>query len=422
MARKRHKPTDVDLSDLPEAQNTQEFRAQVAAVTTDEQVAERAGVSVATLKRWIKAGAIPQYDGSWTTASIAHARIVSQLRKSGEPLDEIVKAVEDGRLALGAVDELFAVETEHYTLKEAAKAAGVKHAVAEQVWLSLGRSIQGTDHVTEQDVEALSRVGAIVDAGIPLGAVLQVIRVAAKAFSDIADAEARLVRMFVHEPLLENGFEAEEVQDAMQNVVAGVMPHINPLFEYMHARLLQDYTEQVQIENVQGISATVGDGRRDVAVCFVDIVGFTRYTEQRGVERAFEHADLLRQHIETTLPDSARLIKLTGDGAMVVGSEPGDLVRWTVDLAQEPDLPFKLRIGVDFGEALYRDGDYFGGTINMAARVLNRADTDEVLATTQVKEAVKNRKALGLRFVSIGTVRLKGFEDAIELLRVESRG
>ncbi|MBJ7459745.1 MAG: hypothetical protein JHD02_11190, partial [Thermoleophilaceae bacterium] len=75
----------------------------------------------------------------------------------------------------------------------------------------------------------------------------------------------------------------------------------------------------------------------------------------------------------------------------------------------------------DFGEALYRDGDYFGGAINMAARVLNRTDVGEVLATEQVKERVKNRKALGLRFVSIGKVRLKGFDDVVELFRVEPR-
>ena len=90
-------------------------------------------------------------------------------------------------------------------------------------------------------------------------------------------------------------------------------------------------------------------------------------------------------------------------------------------MPSEGEQTFKLRIGLDFGEALYRDGDYFGGAINMAARVLNRADIDEVLATEQLKEHVKNRKALGLRFVSIGKVRLKGFDDVVELFRVEPR-
>ena len=106
---------------------------------------------------------------------------------------------------------------------------------------------------------------------------------------------------------------------------------------------------------------------------------------------------------------------------MVVGSEPSELVRWAVELATEEDKIFDLRIGLDFGEALYRDGDYFGGAINMAARVLNRADINETLATVQLKNKIKNRAGAGLRFVSIGTVRLKGFDESVELFRVEPR-
>jgi adenylate cyclase len=283
--------------------------------------------------------------------------------------------------------------------------------------------MQDATEVTARDVEALRRVGEVIDAGVPLGAVLQVVRVAAKAFADIADAEARLVRMFVHEPLLQQGASVEEVSDVMSTMIEGVLPHIAPLFEYMHSRFLQEYVEQVQIEGVTGSAsgADPTEGRINVVTCFVDIAGFTRYTEQMGVEKAFEQADDLRQHIETTLPDSARLIKLTGDGAMVVGSDAGELARWAVDLAGDEEYAFQMRIGMDFGEVLYRDGDYFGGTINMAARVLNRSDADEVLATKWVRDEVTNR-SLGLRFVSIGNVRLKGFDDVVELFRVESRG
>lgn len=423
MAKKPVKSESAEADPLPAPQDTAEFRAQVAQMTTDEDVAERVGVSLATLKRWIKAGAIPRFDGNWTPAAIAHARIVAQLRKAGQPVEEIAQATKEGRLVLTGVDALLPVETERYTFKQAARKAGVKLAVAEQIWLSLGMSMQDATDVTDRDVEALRRVGEVIDAGVPLGAVLQVVRVAAKAFADIADAEARLVRMFVHEPLLQQGASAEEVSEVMATMIDGVLPHIAPLFEYMHSRFLQEYVEQVQIEGVTGTAsgADLAEGRINVVTCFVDIAGFTRFTEQMGVEKAFEQTDDLRQHIETTLPDSARLIKLTGDGAMVVGSDASEMARWAVDLAEDEDYGFQLRIGMDFGEVLYRDGDYFGGTINMAARVLNRSDADEVLATKWVKDEVTNR-SLGLRFVSIGNVRLKGFDDVVELFRIESRG
>jgi adenylate cyclase len=387
---------------------------------TAAQVADRAGVSVGTLKRWIKVGAIPGFGGEWTTAAAAHARIVAQLRRGGQPLEAIAQAAADGRLALGTADSLFAAEGRTYTLEEASRAAGIKREMVEQLWISLGFPTELLNHLTDQDVQVFKRVAEVLEAGLPLGLLLQVFRVAAKSFADIADAEARLIRMFVHEPLLRQGAKGEEISQVMGQMIERVLPHLSPMFEYMHSRFLQQYAEQIQIENVQ---SDVGDarGHLNVAICFVDIAGFTRYTEEAGVEMAFEQANQLRTHIEATLPDTARMIKLTGDGAMVVGSEPTELARWAAELASEPNKIFRLRIGLDYGEALYRDGDYFGGALNMAARVLNRADADEALATAQLKSQIKNTAAAGLRFQSIGKVRLKGFDEPVELFRMATR-
>ncbi|MFY9487351.1 MAG: adenylate cyclase regulatory domain-containing protein [Solirubrobacterales bacterium] len=424
MSETKPKPRRGSSADASPKRRSDDMPDSATPTISAEHVAERAGVSVGTLKRWVKAGAIPQHHGEWTPAAAAHARIVAQLRRSGQPLEEIVKAASDGRLVLGAADGLFAPETQIFTLREAAKAAKMKPELAERIWISLGFSTESINKATEMDVEALKRVAEVLDAGVPVGALLQVIRVAAKSFADIADAESRLIRMFVHEPMLESGAQSKEISQVMGAMIEAVLPHMSPLFEYMHSRFLQQYTEQIQIANVQGDrirGSRGGTGRLDVTICFVDISGFTRYTEQAGVEKAFEQADQLRNHIQATLPDSARLIKLTGDGAMVVGSEPAELTSWAVALAAEEETPFKLRIGLDFGEALYRDGDYFGGAINMAARVLNRADAEEALATDQLRAQIPNRAAAGLRFVSIGKVRLKGFDAPVELFRVEPR-
>lgn len=392
-----------------------------AAVMSAEQVAARASVSVGTLKRWVKAGAIPNFNGEWSSASAAHARIVSQLRRNGQSLDEIVAAAKDGRLALGAADSLFTEDASTYTLREAAKAAGVKPEIAEQLWIAMGFSTEAAKVVTDKDVQALKRVNEVLAGGVPFGALMQVVRVASKSFSDLADAEARLIRLFVHEPLLQSGASAQEITDVMSGVVETSLPHMLPMFEYMHSRFLQQFAEQIQIENVQTGSISSTRGHLDVAICFVDIVGFTRYTEEHGVEKAFEQSNELREDIQATLPDSARLIKLTGDGAMIVGSEATELARWAADFANMPGKIFALRIGLDFGEALYRDGDYFGGAVNMAARVLNRADAEEALATESLKNQIKNRAAAGLRFQSIGKVRLKGFDEPVELYRIEPR-
>ena len=69
------------------------------------------------------------------------------------------------------------------------------------------------------------------------------------------------------------------------------------------------------------------------------------------------------------------------------------------------------RIGIHTGSALYRDGDYYGRAVNLAARVGARATGGEVLVTREVKQAAGRQ----LSFQPIGEVKLKGFEQATEL-------
>src|ERR1700727_634547 len=81
-------------------------RAGATQVTTGE-LAERIGVTAPTLRRWIRGGVIPQYDGEWTLGAIGQARVVAKMRERGHSLKEIRRATEEGRLAFGFLDELF---------------------------------------------------------------------------------------------------------------------------------------------------------------------------------------------------------------------------------------------------------------------------------------------------------------------------
>ena len=96
---------------------------------------------------------------------------------------------------------------------------------------------------------------------------------------------------------------------------------------------------------------------------------------------------------------------------MVVGSDPAALTDWAVGFQQLYDERPLPRIGIHYGETLYRDGDYYGREVNLAARVAARAAGGEVLVTRPVVE----RAGPHLEFERIGEVRLKGFGDATEL-------
>jgi adenylate cyclase len=96
---------------------------------------------------------------------------------------------------------------------------------------------------------------------------------------------------------------------------------------------------------------------------------------------------------------------------MIVGVDPANLTDWAVGfqrLHSERPLP---RIGIHYGEALYRDGDYYGRDVNIASRVAARSGGGEVLVTRPVVEHAGSH----LEFERIAEVKLKGFADATEI-------
>jgi adenylate cyclase len=118
--------------------------------------------------------------------------------------------------------------------------------------------------------------------------------------------------------------------------------------------------------------------------------------------------------VAKSLPADARVIKTLGDEVMVIGSDPAALTGWAVELASgtSPAEP-QPRIGLHYGEALYRDGDYYGRDVNQAARVVARAGGGEVLVTRPVVDMALGVD--GVDFDRIGEVRLKGFSEPTEL-------
>jgi len=142
-------------------------------------------------------------------------------------------------------------------------------------------------------------------------------------------------------------------------------------------------------------------------------------TEEAGEEEALTAVERFVEAVEESLPDDARIIKTIGDEVMVVGSDPSALVDWAVGfqrlVADRRPLP---RIGVHYGPTLYRDGDYYGREVNLAARVAARAAGGEVLVTRPVVDLAGRH----LEFERIGEVRLKGFDHATELFLARTSG
>jgi adenylate cyclase len=385
-----------------------------------QEASERTGVTPATLRRWARQGLIPRYDGRWSSAAVAHARIVARLRERGHSLAEIRRASDEGRLAFGYVEELFSGPDEQtFTLEQAAKETGLEPALIERIIATLGMSSAQAQSISAEDVQLLRYVAAVLSAGLPLVAMLQLVRVYGQAMAQVADAEVRLFHLYVHEPLMRSGATGLETADEMLSLTRDLLPLASPVMDQIHQRYLRHFVEQDVVGHMESDldGDRLGHGRLRVAIAFADLAGYTRLTEEAGELQAVDAVERFVEAVESTLPDDARVIKTIGDEVMIVGADPGALTDWAVGfqrLHAERPLP---RIAVHSGEALYRDGDYYGRDVNIASRVAARSGGGEVLVTRPVVE----QSGPHLQFERIGEVRLKGFTESTEIFIAEQR-
>jgi adenylate cyclase len=377
------------------------------------EAARISGVPASTLKRWAGERIVPVPRGRWTRAAAAQARVVARMRERGHSLAELRRAVRDGRLAFGVIEDLVPGGDRVFTRAEAAELSGLEEELIERIMALLGTptAIEGT--LTEQDAAAMQTIASVLQAGMPLVAVLQLIRVYAQSVRKIADAEVRLVHLFVHEPLIRQGVDAMEMAEEMEDLARDLLPLTSPLMEYIHERYLRFYLEQDVVGHMEAELEKASMGRVQMAFCFVDLTGFTRYTEEEGDEEALDLVERFVETVEATLPNEAMIVKTIGDEVMIVSPDAVTLTEWAVGflgLFQERPQP---RVGLHYGNAVYRDGDYFGTEVNLTHRVVARALGGEVMVTTDVVDAIGRSDYLD--FEPIGRVDLKGFPEPVEL-------
>ena len=407
---------------LPSIERMSDTGTDTAAMVDDgdgrlsqRQAADRIGTSPATLRRWVREGLVPQYDGrdGWTPAAVRNALVVARMRARGHSFAEIRSALEEGRLAYAYTEELLAAPGPAYNIADAARETGLEPALAERIVTTAGFNADDGGSLREEDIQLLRYAARGLEAGLPLVALLQMVRVYGQAIAQIADAEVRLFHLYVHEPLMRSGATGIEVADEMQDLARALLPLSSPVMDQIHERYLRHFIEQDVVGHMEVDLDGAADhsGRMRIALAFADLTGYTRMTEEAGELEALDAVERFVQAVAVTVPDEARVVKTIGDEVMIVSADPATLTDWAVgfqNLQSERPLP---RIGIHFGNALYRDGDYFGRDVNIAARVAARSAGGEVLVTRPVVE----RAGPHLEFRRIGEIKLKGFSVSTEM-------
>jgi adenylate cyclase len=388
------------------------------------EAARRSGVPASTLKRWAEEKIVPVRRGRWTATAAAQARVVARMRERGYSLEDLKSAGREGRLAFGFAEELFSETDERVSVTEVARETGLEPELIGRILTILGTPVGRQRSLSPDEAEALRHCARVLAAGFPLVAFLQLVRVYVQSMRRIADAEVRLFHLYVHEPMIRDAVPELEMAEEMGDLAADVLPLAAPLTEYLHTRYLRFFLEQDVVGHMEaGLSADTAEielGQVTVTLCFIDLTGFTRYTEEEGDMEALDVIENFVATVESTLPPEATIVKTIGDEVMVVSPDAASLTEWAVGLlGRFPRRP-QPRVGVHLGEAVYRDGDYFGSQVNLAHRVVNRALAGEVLVTDRVAAAIETRDRLALE--AIGQVSLKGFPVPTELFVVRAAG
>jgi adenylate cyclase len=170
------------------------------------------------------------------------------------------------------------------------------------------------------------------------------------------------------------------------------------------------------IEAALDDTGVLGRPERVPAMCFLDLVGYTRLTEEQGDQAAADLAGRLAVLVGRSAREHGGVpVKWLGDGVMVHFREPAGAVLAALQLVEElpqAGLP-PAHVGVAAGPVVVQGGDYFGRTVNLAARIAAYASASRVLVSERVAERVPPQ---GVSFVELGRVQLAGIAHPVRLL------
>jgi adenylate cyclase len=195
-------------------------------------------------------------------------------------------------------------------------------------------------------------------------------------------------------------------------------PQLEPLILHVLNLHQRENAKRVVVSRAD-IAAGSLQGGTEIAVCFADLVDFTRLGEDiDAVELGQVAGHLTDLALEVTVPP-VRLVKTIGDAVMLVSPREADpLIETALCLLERrselgEEFP-ELRVGIAYGEGLGRAGDWYGRPVNLASRVTAYARPGSVLATNEVREAANGDYS----WSKAGVRRFKGIKEPVGLQRV----
>jgi class 3 adenylate cyclase len=386
-------------------------------------VAHKAGVDIAYVGRLVELGILTPLDGdTFSTGDTRRARWIHNFELAGVPLEGLASAVREGTLSFSYLDvsafDWFAGLTSR-TFGELSERSGIPFELLAVVREAFGHAEpRAEDFVREDELVVIEAVEFQISQGFRPEVIESWLRVYADSLRRIAEAETDWYRTEVEFPLLEAGMTERDMMEAQAEIGSRLTPHYEQaLVAIYHGQQERTWTKSA-VEDIEGVLAREGLYSRLIhppAVSFLDLTGYTRLTEEQGDEAAANLAAGLRALVRrSSLEHGGESVKWLGDGVMFYFPEPGQGVLAALDMvagAAAQGLP-PARVGIHAGPVVFQEGDYFGRTVNIAARIADYARPGEVLVSREVVEAASGTP---VTFDEVGPVDLKGVTGAVSL-------
>jgi adenylate cyclase len=387
------------------------------------EVARRAGLDPGYIDRLVDLGILrPGQDDAFSQSDVLRARWVHGLEEAGVPLDGMATAVRDGSLSFSYLDasafDRFA-EVSRTTFRQLSESTGIDMDLLKVVREAVGfAEPRPEDRVREDELSVVSAIELQLANGVRPVVIERWLRVCGDSLRRIAETETDWWRTDVEQPLLEGGMSTVQMLEAQ----ADFGSRINPMMEQVLVAIYRGQQEhawsQSALEDVEDALERAGLLSRlhhPPAVCFLDLTGYTRLTEERGDEAAAELAETLAALVRRRSQEhGGRPVKWLGDGVMFYFPDPGEGVLAALDMVEgvaTQALP-PARVGIDAGPVIFQEGDYYGRTVNIAARIAEYARPGEVLVSQEVVDAAEGTP---VTFTTIGAVELKGVSGPLRL-------
>ncbi|HET7182133.1 MAG TPA: adenylate/guanylate cyclase domain-containing protein, partial [Candidatus Limnocylindrales bacterium] len=373
-----------------------------------DQLALRSGVDLMRIDALIASGVLQDKPDGYTVGDVRRVIILQGVLDAGLPLDAVANGVKRGVLPIdftdsdvfrrfaGLVDESFEAVSDR---------TGIPLD-----WLAVLREVTGWGHfepdgrIREDELEVVPWLAAQARLGFRRPAVERFLRSMGDTLRRLAEAQAGWFRTEIQERYIAEGRVPEIARVDPEN-------RLSELGEQALLALFRAQEAQTWIGNVvigfEQTMATAGLHEpvvRHPSICFLDITGYTRLTQERGDAAAAQLAETLGTLVNRRSGEhGGRPVKWLGDGVMFHFREAAGAVAAALQMVHgvlEAGLP-PAHVGIHTGPVIVQSGDYYGQTVNLAARIAEYARAGEVLVSEQVRATSEDGD---IRFVDIGVV------------------